>query len=667
MKRWLIMGSLLLGLLLALFSWTVYFLLWTPGGIHWLLGKASRYSPLKIQVAQVTGRIAGDLQLDGLQVRWAGGRLDIQRLQSSFKPLHLLRGKIQFEKVHVKRISLEEKQAKIEPLDLTLPRVSGFLSRLDLEIRSLLLEDIRYRINDAPPWVINKMSGRLAWNQGTLAVNPLEIGLVQGHLKGSLGLGLAVPSLGLDVLYYPDRPLLGADHLHLQARLKEGRRPDQLAGPMILYGRSGAEDRMVFRSDLGIAPHQITLQSLSFQEKDRKGTISGQGKILFEAAGPQFRTNLKLTDADLSPELKIPVRLTGDLLFEGTPDRYGGRFDLKNNSPTWQNFRMAGTFQGNGSGLEVGLDRGDWLKGVFTGQIGLSWNENFSLRGSLEGRKIRPETINARWSGIINLDLKGNLLWSRTRLTLGTLDLRLLESEFQGKPLKGGLTANLQEDRLSIKKADLQGRGFNLTADGALDEHLKFEARVADLSQLVPDGNGTGSARGWVRWRNKKLGGQVVFKGRDFSWEKVKAGSLTLEAGYDQEKLDTAIELKTRINKGAYHSIPVDSLTLQVQGTLVRQGIEFSVQTPLGRIQAGLNGAYQQNRWRGTLSNLIGELPKDKAFRLRSPAELVISPDRFQISSLVLTGEGEEGLTLDVGLADPATLVRLEVSGVEDV
>ena len=185
--------------------------------------------------------------------------------------------------------------------------------------------------------------------------------------------------------------------------------------------------------------------------------------------------------------------------------------------------------------------------------------------------------------------------------------------------MKGGLTATWQDDRLSIKKADLQGRGFNLTANGALDEHLRFEAQVADLSQLLPAGQGTGSARGWVRWRNRKSGGQVVFQGRDFYWEKITAGSFDLEAGYDQEKTDTAIELKTRIKKGTYRSIPVDSLTLQVLGTLARQGINLSLQAPLGRIQAGLNGAYHQNqnRWQGTLSNLIGELPKDKAFRLR--------------------------------------------------
>ena len=288
-----------------------------------------------------------------------------------------------------------------------------------------------------------KYPGAWPGSRGRWRSIPWRSGWFRADLKGALGLGLAVPSLGLDVLFYPDTPLLGTDHLHLQARLKEGRSPDQLAGPLILYGRSGAEDRMVFRSDLGIAPHQITLRNLSFQEKDRKGTVSGQGKILFEAAGSQFRADLKLNDVDLSPELKIPVRLTGDFILEGTPARYSGRFDLKNNASTWQAFRMAGTFQGNDSGLELGLDRGDWLKGVFTGQIGLNWDKDFSLRGSLAGREIRPETINARWPGIINLDLKGNLLWSRAGLTLGTLNLRSARKSISGKTLEGWLDGRL--------------------------------------------------------------------------------------------------------------------------------------------------------------------------------------------------------------------------------
>ena len=597
-----------------------------------------------------------------MEARWEGGRLQIQRLQTSLNPRHLLRGKFLFEKIIVQGISLEEKPAKPEPLDLTLPRVTGLLSRLDLEIRSLLLEGIRYRINEDPPWVIHKMSGRLAWDQGTLALNPLEVELVQGRLKGALGVGLAVPSLGLDALFYPDGPWLGTDHLHLQARLKEGRRPDQLAGSLTVTRRSESADRQVFRSELGIAPHQITLRSLSFQEKDRKGTVGGQGKILFEPAGPKIQADLKLVDLELTPELKIPASLTGDLRWEGTPARYGGRFDLRNNLSTWQAFRLAGTFLGDDSGVELALDQGDWLKGIFNGRVGLAWDKHFSVRADLEGRQVRPEEIQARWAGIINLNLKGNLLWTEAGLTRGDLDVHLLESQFQGQKLEGTLRAGLEKGRLSINKALLQGRGFNLTARGVLDERLIFEVRVADLSTLVPLSRGTGSAGGWVRWRDRKLSGQLTLRGRDLTWKNVTAGSLDVEAGYDQEIKDTAIELKTRITQGTFNAFPVDSLTLQARGSMARQTINLSLQAPAGRIQAGLTGGYAFNRWRGILDTFSGELPREKAFTLQAPANLAISLDRIQISPLALIGDGEERLLLegDLGLKPISGSLRVE-------
>ncbi len=48
MKRWLITGGLLTALLFALFAWGIYFLFWTPAGVHWLLGKVRPYAGVEI-------------------------------------------------------------------------------------------------------------------------------------------------------------------------------------------------------------------------------------------------------------------------------------------------------------------------------------------------------------------------------------------------------------------------------------------------------------------------------------------------------------------------------------------------------------------------------------------------------------------------------------------
>ncbi|MBI5584970.1 MAG: translocation/assembly module TamB domain-containing protein [Deltaproteobacteria bacterium] len=661
MKRGLLLGSILLLLLFALLSWGLYFLLWTPGGVHWLLGKVEQYSNVKIQVARLSGRLAGDLALEGLQVRWDGGRLDTERLQISLDPLHLLRGKIHLRKLVVRGITWEEQETPPQPVDLTLPRLPHWLGRFDLEIEALHLEAFRYLYNQDPPFDIPGLSGRLAWKQGTLAVNPLKLDLASGRLEGAVGLGLWVPALQLEALFTPAAPLAGIDHLTLQARLKQGRSPVQMAGPLTVTGRAGSAERLVFQAQTTVGPHRIDLTRASLRAPGRKGTATGRGAIIFVAEGTRYRADLQLAEADLSPELKLPVRLSGDFLFEGTPSDYSGRFDLKDSPSSWRNFRLAGAYHGDGSGMEVALERGDWLKGAIDGRVVLGWDGDFSLRGSLTGRGLRPEVFDPRWPGLVNLDLQGSLLWPGEGRPQGVLNLRLLDSQFQQRSLKGLLLADWQGGRLTVQKAELQGRGFTLAADGVLDERLNFEARIANLTPLVPDGRGSGSARGWVRWRDKKWGGQVVGQGRSLIWKQVRAGSLDLSAGFDQEKRDTTVDLQARIRKGAYADIPVDSLALRIGGTLIRQELQLALEAPQGRIQGTLQGGYAQKVWRGTLVTLTGAVPAGRPFRLLSPAELIVGPDRLRISPLVVTGEGEERLTLeaDVGFEPLSGLMTL--------
>jgi translocation and assembly module TamB len=663
MKRWLITGALLTALLFALFTWGIYFLFWTPAGVHWLLGKVRHYAGVEIQAAKVSGRLAGELTVEGLQVRWGGGRLDMERLRTSLDPRHLLGGKIHWKAVVAQGINWEEQEDPPTPLDLTLPRIPAWLGRINLEVETLRLEGIRYRYNQDPPWSIPEITGRLAWREGTLAVNPLEAKLVSGRLQGTLGLGLAGPFLELSAHFFPKAPAAGVDFFHLQARLKKGRAPAQLSGPLTLTGRTGGRERLALLSEVEVGPHRITLSRVSIRDSSRQGTIAGRGEILFQADGTHWVSDWQMTEVDFSPELKLPVRLTGDFHFAGTPAGYGGRFDMKNNPNSWQDFRMAGTYQGKDAGLEIELERGDWLKGVFGGRLVLAWDGDFSLQGSLSGREVRPEAFDPRWPGLINLDLKGDLRWPKAGRSSGTLDLRLLESHFQEKRLQGGLTAAWENDRLEVKKAALQGRGFTLTAAGVLDERLQMEARIADLSPLLADGRGSGSARGWVRWRGKKWGGQVFGQLRNFSWQEVQAGDLDLEALVDQEEKDTGVALKARIQKGSFKGIPVDFLALRIGGTLARQDIHLSGEGPQGRIQAALNGGYARQAWQGTLVSLAGAFPRDQAFRLLAPAELVVGGERVRLSPLALAGPGEERLTLEVDLTRQPLAGFLRVAG----
>jgi translocation and assembly module TamB len=651
MKRWVIFTSIL-ALFLGVFSWGGYRLLWTPDGVRWVLRTVSYFSGIHLQAEKVQGRLAGALHLEGLEASWSGGRLRVDRLTTRLLPGHLLRGRMIYERISADRILIEDHRPKSKILDLTLPRIAGFLTRLDLEARSFALDRILYRRLNESPVEIKRVTGRLAWKQGALAVDPLEMEGEPGRIRGSIGLGFIIPALQLDLLFVPEKPLPLADQIAIQAKLKEARRPEQLAGPISIRSRQNNRERLLFQADLGMAPRRISLKSLFFQENGRKGAVKGESTISFETTEPAFLARLNLDTLDLSPELSFPASLSGDLALQGTSKKVNGTFTLENRLRTWQAFRLDGSFHGQATGVEILLARGDWLKGQLKGQVGVGWENGFSVRGNLEGRNLQPEVFDAGWKGNFNLDVQGKLNRLKAGPPQADLTLQLLESQFQGKSLKGDLKADLRQENLSIQNFNLHGPGIRLFGQGILSRKLDFEGQIDDLSLLLPESRGQASLKGWVRWRQRKLGGQLTFQGRDVFWQDLKIKDLDLKAGLDEEKKDTALDLKARGRKLVFHSFPVDSVSIEGQGTLARQRIVLAVQSPEGKLTAQGEGAYDQGQWTGTLSNLFGAIPLDSPFHLQAPAPLTISAGWVQWSPLVLIGSGDERLTLsgDLGL-----------------
>ena len=354
---------------------------------------------------------------------------------------------------------------------------------------------------------------------------------------------------------------------------------------------------------------------------------------------------------DFSNELPASINLSGPLRFEGRPEEYSGTFDLKNMVRTWQDFRLAGSFQGKLSGLEVKLVQSEWLKGFIEGQVGIQWDPEISIHGSVRGREFRTAGIHPQWPGRINVDARGDFLWSAFGLKQGNLLVNLLESRFQGKDLRGGLKARLDKDTVTIDRADLSGSGFSISGQGILSQGLGFQAKVGNLAAFVPDGRGSLTTRGWVRWRNARLGGRMTLEGKEIFWKGIEVKGLNLEAALDQEKPGTAVELDARVRKLVYQSFAADYLSGEVRGTLSLQKVALSAQGPQGTFQAGLEGAYQEKKWEGTLVSLSGKAVRGGAFSLQAPAALRVGLDYFKLSPCVLTGTQGERLTLSADLS----------------
>ncbi|MBI5603059.1 MAG: translocation/assembly module TamB domain-containing protein [Deltaproteobacteria bacterium] len=667
MKRWMLILSILV-LILGLASWGIYRLTWTPEGLRWIFKTASRYSSLTCSAEKISGRMAGRLELEGLEIAWPEGRIRIRRLQTLFAPWFLLRGQMVFRQINVHQIVLEDNRVKKEPLSLTLPKINVFLARAGIEVHSFRLEAFTFRHIDDAPLVIKSMAGRLSFHHGILAINPFSLEGDQGGIQGSLGLNFFLPGLRLDLQWNPAKPFQGMDHLTIQARLTSGKGPEQIAGPVSIKSRSGPLERIIAQTEMGVSPHRIHFRKAEIREKGRKGLVKGQGEVVFDKAGPAIQALLTLEALDLSGELSTASSLSGPLQLEGRLNTYRGTFDLKNGAaPSWQAFRLIGSFQGNLSGLEVRLDRGEWLKGLLDGLVEIGWNKEISLSGSIRGRQLNPEGFHPRWRGQINLNAQGRFLRSASKGNQGSLMVHLLESRFQGKALQGELKVRMEKDALRIDRADIVGRGFRFTGHGDLFNRLDFEALVSDLSILAPDSRGSASARGWARWRQGRVGGGLTLEGKEISWAGAEIHGLHLKAALDQEKPGTAIDLKASIRKGVYRSFTANLISGEARGTFTQQKVTLAVQGPQGAIQAGLEGAFQEKLWKGTLVSFSGSSVREGTFRLQSPAVLQIGLDQFKLSPCILTGTPGESLKLstDLGLNPLTGFLNMEWQQIE--
>ena len=275
-----------------------------------------------------------------------------------------------------------------------------------------------------------------------------------------------MPAIGVDIHWAPAKPWKGLDQIIVQGQLTPAWSSDYLSGAISIKGRTGNSDRIFSRAELGMTPHRIDFRKVSLREANRKGSVSGQGTVIFDRTGPAFQALLKLDDLDFSRESSTALIVSGQIRLTGRPDEYSGTFELKNSVRSWQAFRLAGTLQGKQAGLEVRVAQGEWLKGVLQGRLGITLDEEISIQGFLRGRQLRPEVIHPHWAGVVNLDAQGAFYRSLSGMNRGSLAIELLESRFQEKNLQGSMKASLEKNDLVIEKAELRGRVLDSPARG---------------------------------------------------------------------------------------------------------------------------------------------------------------------------------------------------------
>ncbi len=653
MKRWYIYGLIILLIVVGACVWTVYWSLGTEEGARWLFKTVSRWSPVKIEAREITGRIAGNLYLKELQLRWPKGEVQVGSLEINWQPLYLLSGTFFANKLILQQVKIQDHSppGKTEP-DLSWPKVSLFLTWLGAEVKEFRIDGLVYRQLDHTPFLIERLStGSLSWRHGLLAIEKITFKTPATFAEGKMELGFLRPSLSLDLHLELTKTVIGLKTFSLKIELQPGHDPEQVAGTVAFVGKSISTEPMRLFSlegEMGVTRTTIRLRHLLLSEPTRQGTLTGEGEVTFPNMSPFLRMRLKMTDLDFSPELIVSTTVSGEVRIEGEPSLYRGTFNLRNRKEDWRDIRLSGNFQGNLEGINLSILEGSWIDGTFLGQVKAGWTKGVSLRSEIQVRNFNPARITPEWLGRVNLNLLATFQQPDTGLLEGSLNLRLLESHVRGQALTGGLEAHLSKDVLRISQMNLKGKGFDLSAKGVLQERLTFDADINDLSGLIPGARGSLLSKGWIRWQDRRLEGNFESRGRKLFIAGTEIGAVDF-LGRVEDGKDPVVELKSKIHRLKYPSLNLDLVTLNLTGRAAHHSLLVNIQWPQGDLKSSFEGAYKEGAWQGKILRVTG---KDAmgSWNLQTPVSLNISPQKFQFTSLVITSTKGERLAVSADL-----------------
>ncbi|HSB03718.1 MAG TPA: translocation/assembly module TamB domain-containing protein [Thermodesulfobacteriota bacterium] len=641
MKKWLKYGSIGFALLLGI-AFATGWLLTTPAGARWLLGAISHWASVEIDARKITGRFFDELRLEGLKIRWPEGLIEIDRLQVRWQPANLLAGRIVLSDLDVGRMEIKDGRPQTNaPPDLTLPRIQLLPAWLQLEAKSFRLKELIYRRLDGDPFMAEDVSTQLLLSQSTVKLKNMSFKTSYGLGEGRGEIQFLKPALHLDLSFTPKEAVLGLNHLSIGLRLLRSRHPEQMAGTMAFTGGLASGEKVEAKGEVGLNSNQIRMSRVLLLEPGRPGTVTFDGQVSFIPDQPLISLQLKMEEIDLSKDLVLKTKISGDLWVEGNPSHFKGNFKIENSDESWRVARLSGSFQGNRQGVIVSALDGALLNGTLKGQLGVSWSKGFSLRGNLQGRDLDPSRITQDWPGRINMNIDGHLQWPESMPLEGKLEAFLLDSHLRGKALTGRINAQVDQGMLQLKRADLHGNGFDLSVQGELKNRLDFEARVSDLSGLIPGAQGSFNGKGWVRWQEHLWAGLLSGQGKNVSIRQFKAASMDVTARLDEEARG-GIDLKTKAAKVVVGSIQADSVSLDMKGLLRDHTLEVVIRWPEGDAQGAFAGGYTKEAWKGTITRLTGDYPRGRAWSMTSPVTLSLSTSRLSLTPFVVTsGTGE--------------------------
>jgi translocation and assembly module TamB len=624
----------------------IAWLLRTNEGARRLVDFVSVYTDVKISAEKIEGRLAGDLLLENVEIRAPHLLIKARRLEMNTQTGRLMAGGLIVENLFIEDLAVYDNTPK-QPQMPDWPEVPVLAKFVRARINVLKISNISYYRPDESPLLIRNISAAIDWKNAQLSVQNLQLAADSAVVEGNLLAGFGRPLLKLNLAVNLSEPAAGLSYFGLEGKFQAGQNPQKLNGKFHLSGRREAADKKPsweMSSDAGMTSTGFILQNILLGRPDRQGKITANAKLDFSEDEPFVNLQAEITDFDLASELKIPALFFASLTFVGTADKYEGKIALSNKTKSRESFHLTGNYSGTGQNLTLQNLQGKALDGNLSGSLQIDWKETLTAKYSFRARNIDPRAFDPTWTGVINFDASGRVSALPGQAISGEVSAKLLDSRLHGQQLTGRLQADFKGDDLRIADLFLQGKGFQLSARGALLRGIDFTARVSDLSLLIPGSAGALTAVGTARHVHGRTSGSVTAVARDLSLNGLEIQSANLAASI-KDADQSPIELSAFVNSMRYQGFSADTLKLAAQGTMSRHTLTATMRGGPYMTNLSASGAYLEGLWQGEISRLEGT-DKVGSWRLLQPAKLTVTSSSIDLQKMTLAGKETETLQL---------------------
>ena len=292
---------------------------------------------------------------------------------------------------------------------------------------------------------------------------------------------------------------------------------------------------------------------------------------------------------------------------------------------------------GNESALSALQVTGDTLDGKLEAVGTAGWNPQPEWNLDISARGVNPES---QWPGFdasINVDIKSSGIVTAEGLSQST-DIVDIGGIYKGQPLDGSGGVSVVDGALVVDNLSLVAGSANITASGTIGNEvdLQWQVEAPSLEELVPGFSGELQIAGEHMGSADSMASQVAVQSAQIDSEFLKINDLNGTATVDLSgRKNSVVEIRAAdINVSGQQW---DALSITGDGTPQSHKVDVSLSGPQGELKLQGDGAYADDVWNGTVTDLSALATDFGDWTLEQPVKVVAGAQQVRFRDLCMS------------------------------